>query len=111
MFDFQLILSYTVFWTTRDLKSSSETILKLLKESGNSSLLLSAILASGDIMIKYGCMWLVWIRGNYELKISRFVETPWHQNMGVARSYLEAPAWVEWKFYFFTIRIINNNNN
>ena len=27
-------------------------------------------------MIKYGRMWLVWIHGNYELKISRFVKTP-----------------------------------
>ena len=36
-------------------------------------------------------MWLVWIRGNYELKISRFVKTLWYQNKGVARSYLWAP--------------------
>ena len=41
-------------------------------------------------MIKYGRMWLVWIDGNYELNLSWFMKTPWHQNMGVARSFLWA---------------------
>ena len=37
MFDFQLILSYTVFWTTRDLFEMTN---KLPEESDNSSSLL-----------------------------------------------------------------------
>ena len=100
LFDFHLILSYTGFWTTRDYKIlvwNDTSIIGgirrfILTATRHFCFALILTQTSGNVNDKYGRIWLVWIRGNFELKITRFVKTPWHYNMGVSPSNLGAPA-------------------